>query len=370
MNFVTIVGNRPQFIKMAAVQRELERRGLTDANTIIHTGQHYDENMSADFFGELDIPLPSANLCVGSGPHGQMTGRMLEKIENILRRLSPDFVMVYGDTNSTLAGALAAAKLNIPVVHVEAGLRSGNMQMAEEVNRSVVDHISDILFSPCNMATFNLMEEGMGLVDSIHQVGDVMYDAFLYYSQIACQSTILDDLNLKPKEYYLATVHRTENIDDSDRFNSIMEQLGAVADGMDVIVPLHPRLKERLTDASFYCYKGTYPIAPVGYIDMLQLERNAQIIITDSGGVQKEAYWSHVPCITLRDETEWVETVKCGANILVDVMKSKGIQDALVDNIEKIIDLHRDPWKDDYYGDGTASSQILDTLIRRFDIAD
>ena len=318
MKVLSVVGARPQFIKAAPVGRALWAAGHTDV--LVHTGQHYDENMSAIFFRELAIPEPDYNLEVGSGPHGQQTGEMLIRLEEVMEQERPDRVLVYGDTNSTSAGALAAVKSHIPVAHVEAGLRSSNRAMPEEHNRVLTDHCADLLFCPTQTAVDNLAREG--ITRGVHLVGDVMYDAVLQFGELARQrSTILHDLGLKPKGYLLATVHRPYNTDDYVRLQSILETFIEI--GEPVIFPVHPRTRKRIAGLA-----GTLNlragagdlrlIEPVGYLDMLMLEQNARLILTDSGGVQKEAYFFAVPCVTLRPETEWVETVKAGWNLVAD----------------------------------------------------
>jgi len=314
MKIVTIVGARPQFIKSGPVSREL-RKIATEV--LIHTGQHYDDNMSEVFFRDLEIPRPNYNLGVGSGTHGSQTGEMLKLVENVLLKEWPDYVLVYGDTNSTLAGALAAAKLHIPVAHVEAGLRSFNRQMPEEINRVIADHLSSLLFCPTETAVKNLAQEG--IADGVELVGDVMYEALLNNLQIAeSRSTILKQLNLQPKGYFIATVHRAENTDDGRRLQSILVALQELSAIHPVIWPVHPRTRKALEShhPSLQINRSLHLIDPVSYLDMLVLEKRSQVILTDSGGVQKEAYWFGVPCVTLRDETEWPETLESGWNVL------------------------------------------------------
>jgi UDP-GlcNAc3NAcA epimerase len=314
MKLVTIVGARPQFIKCAPVSREL-RKVATEV--LVHTGQHYDDNMSHLFFRELDIPKPDYNLGVGSGPHGAQTGEMLKLIEEVLLKELPDYVMVFGDTNSTLAGALAAAKLHIPVAHVEAGLRSFNRQMPEEINRVIADHLSSLLLCPTETAVKNLVQEG--ITDRVELVGDVMYEALLNNSQIAeSRSTILAQLNLQPQEYFVVTVHRAENTEDGGRLQSILVALQELSAIYPVIWPVHPRTRKVLEShyQSLQISQSLHLIDPVSYLDMLVLEKRSHVILTDSGGVQKEAYWFGVSCVTLRDETEWPETLESGWNVL------------------------------------------------------
>jgi UDP-GlcNAc3NAcA epimerase len=312
---VTIVGARPQFIKCAAVSRAL-RRVATEV--LVHTGQHYDDAMSDVFFRELEIPAPDYHLDVRSGAHGAQTGEMLKRVEAVLIGEQPDYVLVYGDTNSTLAGGLAAAKLHIPVAHVEAGLRSFNRRMPEEVNRVLTDHLATLHFCPTETAVANLAREGIS--QGVHRVGDVMYDATLYYRErAASQSTILQRLGLPPKGYLLATIHRAENTDAAERLRVIVDGLIHVARRIPVVVPLHPRTKAALQRSQLWDSAAAEVrlIDPAGYLDMVILEDNARLIATDSGGVQKEAFFCRVPCVTLRDETEWVELVEAGWNHLL-----------------------------------------------------
>ena len=314
MKVVSIVGARPQFIKSAPLSREL--RQLV-REVLVHTGQHYDDSMSGVFFRDLNLLKPDYNLSVGSGSQGQQTGEMLKRIEEVLLKETPDWVLVYGDTNSTLAGALAAAKLHIPVAHIEAGLRSHNRRMPEEINRVMTDHISSLLFCPTEAAVKNLA--GEGIIKGVHYVGDVMYDALLDNFKAAEQtSTVLSRLGLEPKQFILATVHRAENTDDLSRLRRIVEGLVALAEsGHRVVFPVHPRTQKQLAKLQSNRSSKLVWIDPLSYFDMVLLESSAQVILTDSGGVQKEAYWLRVPCVTLREETEWVETVESGWNRLV-----------------------------------------------------
>lgn len=315
MKVATIVGARPQFVKAAVVSRAFGEHPKAVQEVLIHTGQHYDVNMSKVFFEELDIPKPAYNLGIGGGTHGQNTGRMIEQVEQVLLTERPDWVLVYGDTDSTLAGALVAVKLHIPVAHVEAGLRSFNRRMPEETNRVLTDHAADLLFTPTDTATRNLAHEGIP-EDRVRQVGDVMYDAALFYAARAeARSRILERLCLAPKTYVLATVHRAENTDDPHRLGGIVS--GFAASGADIVWPLHPRTRERLDAYGLEIPPNVRAIEPVGYLDMVMLERYAAVIATDSGGVQKEAFFLGVPCVVLRTETEWVELVEAGAATLV-----------------------------------------------------
>ena len=321
MKIASVVGARPNFVKLAPVSKELRREF---EEIIIHTGQHYDYEMNKIFFDELAIPGPDYHLGVGSGAQGHQTGEMIKRIEEVLAKEGPDLVLVFGDTNSTLAGALAAVKMHIRIGHVEAGLRSYNKRMPEEINRVLTDYCSDLLFCPTRTAVENLEKEG--ITKGVHLTGDVMVDALEDAIEIAeRRSGILDELGLRSEEYYLATLHRAENTDDGDRLKSIVD---AFCEVCDLIFPCHPRtekylkrfdLWERLND-------NVRVTKPVGYLDMLMLEKNAKKILTDSGGVQKEAYILRVPCITLRDETEWVETVEDGWNVLVGADKDRIIE--------------------------------------------
>ena len=318
VTITTIVGARPQFIKAAAVSRAVHAHndagnGPQVVERIVHTGQHYDAGMSRVFFDELHIPRPAANLEVGSGSHGVQTGEMLRRLEADLLAHRPDAVLIYGDTNSTLAGALAAAKLHVPVAHVEAGLRSFNRRMPEEINRIVADRMASLLLCPTATAVANLAREG--ITDNVHQAGDVMYDSVLYNARLAEEkSDAPARLGLEPKGYYLATVHRAENTDDPERLAGILAALGRME--RPVVLPLHPRTRQTLGAGLADMADAVRAVDPVPYLDMLMLERNARLVLTDSGGVQKEAYWFGVPCVTLRDETEWVELVEAGCNRL------------------------------------------------------
>lgn len=322
MKLLTVVGARPQFVKAAMLSRAIPafNEGCGGESPIrevlVHTGQHYDAHMSAVFFEELKLPSPDYHLEIGSGPHGRQTGRMLEALEAVMEKEKPDYVVVYGDTNSTLAGGLAACKLHIPVAHVEAGLRSFNRAMPEEINRVVVDHLSTLLFCPTILAVKNLSCEG--IVKGVHLVGDVMYEILRESLPLAkSRSRILRRLALQPKTYNLLTVHRAENTDQPERLTSILEAVARL--DRPTVFPCHPRTKKMIEQF------GLMPltraprvrmIEPVSYLDMLHLEAEAALILTDSGGVQKEACWLGVPCVTLRDETEWAETVESGWNVV------------------------------------------------------
>lgn len=353
MKIVTIVGARPQFIKSAPVINSLRAAGHDEI--LVHTGQHYDAKMSELFFQEMGIPEPDINLNVGSGSHAEQTAAMLTGIEQILMKHQPDLLMVYGDTNSTLAGALAACKLQIPIAHVESGLRSYNRSMPEEHNRVLTDHCSDILFCPTKTAVQNLRQEN--IVSGVHLVGDTMYDAVLQFSAIARQrSDILSRLKLEPKGFYLATIHRPYNTDDPANISDIIFAFAAL--DKPVVFPVHPRTANRISATDAARITGNLRmIDPVGYLDMLMLEQHAAAILTDSGGVQKEAYFFDVPCVTLRPETEWVETVQTGWNILTGVDPNK-IQDAI-----RLFAAY--PPREDFtkvFGDGTAADKIVAQL--------
>lgn len=359
MKCLTIVGARPQFIKAASISRAL----LSDQSIeefLVHTGQHYDQGMSDIFFNELDIQKPDCNLGIGSGLHGQQTGSMLSAIEDILLKERADVVIVYGDTNSTLAGALAAVKLHVPVVHIEAGLRSFNRQMPEEINRVLTDHASDLLMAPTPLAVNNLTQEGIPSAN-IHLVGDVMYDVALYYADKAeKQSTILNHLNLNATKYILATIHRAENTDYPERLAKIFSILSELSREVSIVLPLHPRTRQALKthNISVESTDSFRIIDPVGYLDMIMLERNACLIATDSGGVQKEAFFYQVPCITFRDETEWKELVELGWNKLVF------LSDVSSDPTQMILDrIGISGTLDEYpYGKGDAALSITRIL--------
>jgi UDP-GlcNAc3NAcA epimerase len=325
MKVVTVIGARPQFIKCAAVSLELRK---VAQEVLVHTGQHYDDSMSGVFFRELGLAEPDHHLAVGSGFHGHQTGEMLKKIEEILLKEQPDMVLVYGDTNSTLAGALAPAKLHIPIAHVEAGLRSYNRKMPEEINRVMTDHLSALLFCPTETAVANLNMEG--ITKGVHLVGDVMYDALLEGVQAARRtSKILERLGVAPQSFILATVHRSENTDEPQRLKGIIMALDELArSGQPVVFPVHPRTQKQLALQGLNLRKGIIQIDPISYLDMVLLESAARFILTDSGGIQKEAYWLKVPCLTLRDETEWEETVREGWNRLVSTDPHRILQAA------------------------------------------
>jgi len=336
LRIVTVVGARPQFIKAAPLSRLIRKRHV---EILVHTGQHYDPNMSDLFFSELNIPLPDYNLEIGSGSHGRQTGRMLEKIEEVLILEKPDAVIVYGDTNSTLAGALAASKLHIPVCHVEAGLRSYNKSMPEEQNRILTDHISTLLFCPTQTAVENLKKEG--ITEGVCFTGDIMYDAVLRFFELAAAryrksgglSQVLnatnsrgDYMDLSEGQFYLATVHRAENTDDEEKLKGIFDAFGKL--DRPVVVPMHPRTRKKLGDSVKALAPNIVVVEPVGYLMMLYLTANAYMVLTDSGGLQKEAYFFRTACTTLRDETEWLETLENGWNVLSGADGKKIIESA------------------------------------------
>ncbi|MCH7603905.1 MAG: UDP-N-acetylglucosamine 2-epimerase (non-hydrolyzing) [Planctomycetes bacterium] len=360
VKIVTVIGARPQFIKAAVVSRAIDRVEHHDQiqEIIVHTGQHFDANMSDVFFEELNIRPPDHHLGIGGMSHGEMTGRMLIAIEKILLQERPDWMLVYGDTNSTLAGALAAAKLHIPVAHVESGLRSFNMRMPEEVNRVMTDHVSTVLFAPTRIAISNLHREGIP-GDKIINVGDVMYDSALHYQeQAGPRLKKFKAMGLVSGEYVLATVHREENTDDHQRLQEIIGGLIRISQRRLVVLPLHPRTRAALEATELMADAQRYLrlIDPVGYLDMLCLEMNARLIATDSGGVQKEAFFFGVPCLTLRDETEWVELVEIGANMLVNA-DAETINAAAIAAEDKVIS------NEQLYGDGAAGMAIVDCLV-------
>lgn len=352
MKIITVIGARPQFIKAAVVSRIFrDRQNLHEI--IVHTGQHYDANMSDVFFDELDITKPDYNLGIGGGSHGQNTGRMIEAIEMVFIKEKPDKVLVYGDTDSTLAATLAAVKLYIPVLHVEAGLRSFNKSMPEEINRILTDHASNVLFAPTLTALKNLAHEGI-VGDRVLNVGDVMCDAAIYYGKkVNNSSDILSKYQLKEKGYVLATLHRQENVDDFKKLSNIIA--GFSKSELPIVMPIHPRTKKRFNEFQIQIPGSLKLIEPLGYLDMTFLEMNAALIATDSGGVQKEAYFHKVPCVTLRGETEWVELVEAGWNTLVGA--NAGLIEAVLNSKAQI----PDKWMP-LYGDGNAANLIANAI--------
>ena len=375
MRIVTIIGARPQIIKAAALSRAIKTHYANEIQEIIvHTGQHYDDNMSAVFFDELGIPRPDYNLHVGSASHGVQTARMTEGIEDILIKERPDYIVLYGDTNSTLAGAVAAAKIHIPIAHVEAGLRSFNKSMPEEINRIVCDHCSTLLFSPTQAGVENLQREGFALnneppytIDNpkVYHCGDIMYDNSLYFAEIAeTKTNIINDLGLKDKPFILATIHRDTNTDYPERLDTIFSALLTLSEQYHVVLPLHPRTNKLLKtnleaakQAQLFSSSNINIIPPVSFLEMIALERHARLVMTDSGGVQKEAYFFKKPCIILRPETEWVEIVQTGNAILADA------------NMSRIMEA----WKHfeampptdfpEIFGDGNAAKFMLEKML-------
>ena len=353
LHIVSVVGARPQFVKAAVVSRLIDEDPAV-TETLIHTGQHYDRSLSEDFFEELALPKPSVNLDVGSDSQGRQTARMLEGVESVLVEMKPHGVLLYGDTNSTLAGALAAAKLGLPIAHIEAGLRSYNRRMPEEVNRVVTDHLASLLFCPTAQSVTNLEREG--IYEGIHMVGDVMYDVLQEVRpRIEERTPILVKHGLKAGEYVVATVHRAENTDNPDRLEALMAGLERLSAEVAVVVPLHPRTREAWTSGgSRPLPSGPLFFEPVPYLTMLALVQEAAAVVTDSGGLQKESAWLSTPCMTLRDETEWVETVESGWNVLVgtDPEKLMNAWEALP-RPEELPDLGGQ------YGGGGASGRIV-----------
>jgi UDP-GlcNAc3NAcA epimerase len=354
MHVVTIVGARPQFIKAAVLSRVIGN--LHDVTeSIVHTGQHYDARMSDIFFDELELPRPQHTLHVGSGTHARQTGEMMIAIEQLLMEEAPDAVLVYGDTNSTIAGSLTAAKLGIPVAHIEAGLRSFDRSMPEEINRCVTDHLSTWHFCPTEVAANNLQREG--IVQNVSIVGDVMYDALLYYSREAAGGNVLGEIGVDQNAYALCTIHRAGNTDDSDRFRAIWQAISSLAIVLPVVLPLHPRTLKVINNLDLSIPQGVHVVEPVGYLEMLELERNSRLILTDSGGVQKEAYMQRVPCLTMRENTEWTETIDSGWNRLVG-SDPQQLMAAAAD----ILRSGPPESHPELYGDGHAGEKVMQLL--------
>lgn len=355
MRVVTVVGARPQFIKAAPVCRALRVR---HEELLVHTGQHYDPSMSGVFFEELGIPAPDVDLGVGSGSHGAQTGRMLEALDELLDVEQPDLVLVYGDTNSTLAGALAAAKSHVPVAHVEAGLRSFDRSMPEEINRVLVDHMSDVLFCPTRTAVENLAAEGV--TRGVHLVGDVMLDTMRIFTESVDPETVLDRHGLESGGYYLATVHRAGTSDSPERLASVVRAFARL--GRPVVWPVHPRTRHNLDRFGLWDAVNSggsiHPVDPLSYTETSSLLRGARALLTDSGGMQKEAYFVGVPCVTLRDTTEWTETIELGWNVLTDVD-----EDAIVEAAEGLTAPGLRP---DIYGDGHSAESMVEILEETF----
>jgi UDP-GlcNAc3NAcA epimerase len=355
IKIVTVIGARPQFIKAAVISRYIrENSSKLITEVLIHTGQHFDSNMSDIFFEEMDIPKPDYFLNINGLGHGAMTGQMLEKIEEVLISEKPDWVLVYGDTNTTLAGALAAKKLHIKLAHVEAGLRSFNMKMPEEINRILTDRISDILFCPTNQAISNLQTEGFENFETeILKSGDVMQDAAMFYTSKAHNP----GLTLKGK-YILATIHRAENTDDISRLQSIFDAFSEISEEYEIVLPLHPRTKNIIEKNGISYKKAKVTlIDPVGYLEMIYLLENCSFVMTDSGGLQKEAFFFEKPCLTLRDETEWVELVENNFNIIVGSEKN-----TIIAGFEKLKTLQND-FSVNLYGAGEAGKNIINAIL-------
>ena len=355
MKLITIIGARPQFIKAAAVSREIAKHDDIE-EIIVHTGQHFDTNMSEIFFDQLQIPKPDYNLEINNLTHGAMTGRMIEKIEEVLLQEKPDWVLVYGDTNSTIAGSLAAKKLHVKVAHVEAGLRSFNRNMPEEINRILTDKISDLLLCPTDTAVKNLQNEGIGKnsLARIVKSGDVMQDAAIFYSNMAQKP----EMNL-PEEFVLATIHRAENTDDSKRLNSIFNALTEISNDIPIILPLHPRTKKIISNSQLSAnHSQLIFIDPVGYLEMIYLLKNCSLVMTDSGGLQKESFFFKKPCVTLRDETEWIEIVENGFNKIVGAD-----EDNIITGYQEMSQIKKN-YNINLYGNGEASKKIISELLK------
>ena len=369
---ITVIGARPQIIKAAAISRAI-KNNFSDKilEVIVHTGQHYDENMSQIFFEELEIPFPNYNLNVGSGSHGEQTAKMLEGLENIYMQEKPDAVIVYGDTNSTIAGALAASKIHIPVIHIEAGLRSFNKAMPEEINRIACDHMSTLLFTPSETGHRNLLNEGIkndqkeaASIDNpkIYLCGDIMYDNSLYFSAVSEQkSKILKELEITTDEFILCTIHRDTNTDDTANLNAIFRALLRIqkTSNLKIVLPLHPRTKEKLNShldenllTEINQNKNFKIIPPTGFLDIISLEKNARLIITDSGGLQKEAFFFQKPCVILREQTEWIEIVENGNALIAGANELK-----IISSVETLIK-RTDFTYPNLYGDGNAANFI------------
>lgn len=378
IKIITIIGARPQIIKAAALSRAINNnfsKNITEI--IVHTGQHYDENMSQVFFDELGIPQPDYNLKSGSGAHGVQTAAMIVGIEEILEKEKPNCIVLYGDTNSTLAGAIAASKIHVPVVHIEAGLRSFNKAMPEEINRIMCDHVSTLLFSPTKTGYDNLLNEGFKESNTppftsdnpkIYHCGDVMYDNSLYFSKIAEQkTTVLEDNNLESGNFVLTTIHRNNNTDEPLRLNALFNAINKISidNAIDFIIPLHPRTAKLLSQnldaklhASIKENKRIKLIAPVSFLEMIALEKNASMVITDSGGVQKEAFFFQKPCIILRSETEWVELVNCGSAVIADADEDK-----IIASYNQFLNVNNLKYPA-FFGDGKASEFICESMLK------
>lgn len=368
MKIVTIIGARPQIIKAAALSRAIKSHYAERIQEIIvHTGQHYDDNMSQVFFDELGIPHPDYNLHVGSATHGVQTAKMIEGIEKILLDEKPDAIVLYGDTNSTLAGAVAASKIHVPVVHIEAGLRSFNKSMPEEINRIVCDHCSTLLFTPTHAGLDNLVREGFPIDNDgpydidhpkVYHCGDIMYDNSLHFSKVADQKAkVLKQLGLEGKPYVLATLHRDSNTDQSERLNDILEAFKELSKEITIVLPMHPRTRKKAGD---FHADNVIVIEPVSFLEMIQLEKHAQLILTDSGGVQKESYFFQKPCVIMRPETEWVEIVETGAGILTDADFGKILEASRHYLQQPPVDFP------EIFGNGHAAEFMLEMILESF----
>ena len=378
MKILTVLGARPQFIKAAALSRAIGQHNENNlqqiSEIILHTGQHFDANMSDVFFNQMGIPKPDHYLNINGLSHGSMTGRMLEEIEKVIQLENPDWVLVYGDTNSTLAGALAAAKLHVPIAHVEAGLRSNNLAMPEEVNRVLTDRISSFLFCPTSIAVENLKKEGFPFttpdrkLQVIENIGDVMFDVVLHYRDRAIREVSLESFGISEGNYALCTLHRQENTDDPGRLSEIFKALRSIHKDCQVVIPLHPRTRKLISSTGNSAWlDGFMVLDPLPYLEMQRLEMGARVILTDSGGIQKEAFFHRVPCVTLRDETEWIETVKIGWNQLAGATRD-GIC-AAWNHFSK--EWEKPIWNqvDNPYGKGKAAFEILKRLSSEFGVA-
>ena len=359
IKIVTIVGARPQFIKAAAFSRVIGKQTESDSlvkEVLVHTGQHFDSNMSHVFFSELAIPEPQYNLGVAGGTHGDMTGRMLIELDRVFEIEKPDVVLVYGDTNSTLAAALSAAKFNIPVVHIEAGLRSFNRKMPEEINRVLTDHVSDLLFTPTKTAEDNLRAEGIA-IEKVHRSGDIMLDAALFYKTRAVKPKDVS-ATLAQEAFSLVTIHRAENTSDDNRLIEIIRSLGSLP--ATLLFPIHPRTRHKLDTLEVSIPPNLHLIEPVGYLEMVWLESYCEMIITDSGGVQKEAFFHQKPCLTIRDETEWVELCELGVNRLTT---PETLKSAYIEMLNLPLD---EKFNEPLYGQGNAAEIILAEVVNRY----
>jgi len=359
MKILSVIGARPQFIKASVVSNALKTMGVNEF--LVHTGQHFDENMSKVFFDEMGISNPQANLGVSGGTHGAMTGEMLIEVEKLMIEQKPDWVLVYGDTNSTLAGSIAASKLSIPCAHVEAGLRSDNRKMPEEINRILTDHASDLLFAPTEVANQRLLFEGIA-EKKIVRTGDVMLDAALTFGKVAKEkSTIIKDLALEKQPFALCTLHRAENVDRLTTLEWIVEELNQVSKSINLVLPLHPRTRSKLEQFSLFekLSSNVKLTEPVGFLDVLSLQQSSSIIITDSGGMQKEAFFQNKPCVTIRSETEWIELLEGGHNRL-----AKPMVDPISQKVDEALNTILD-WSVELYGDGQSSQTIAKALLER-----